>query len=172
MQVLIYPILQFYDFALPSYRTNMPKRVLGQISYDNYKNFIHYLTGYEAEDSIFFNGHTTRSQKESILSDYVNVGYLPSKYRNHNFKNVFYANDTQDMYSKVREILLSRELSPLLVDDEHLIRNTPNETVLITTEMDILRDDGFIYAGRLRKLGLNIQHEHYHNMFHGIFGND
>jgi len=171
MQVLIYPILQFYDFTLPAYRLNMPKKVLGQISYDNYKNFIHYLTGYEADDSIFLNGHTTRSQKESILSEYVNIGYLPKKFRkNHNLETIKFANDTQEIYKKVSEILLSKELSPLLVGDDYLLKNTPNQTVLITTEMDILRDDGFIYAGRLKKLGLNIQHEHFQNLFHGVFG--
>ena len=171
LQVLIYPILQFYDFTLPAYRVNMPKKVLGQISYENYKNFIHYLTGYEADDSIFLNGHTTRSHKESIFSEYVNVGYLPNKFRkNHNLESIKFANDTQEVYKKVSEILLSKELSPLLVKDEHLLNNTPNHTVLITTEMDILRDDGFIYAGRLKKLGLSIQHEHYQNLFHGVFG--
>ena len=102
MQVLIYPILQFYDFTLPAYRLNMPKKVLGQISYDNYKNFIHYLTGYEADDSIFLNGHTTRSQKESILSEYVNIGYLPKKFRkNHNLetKKTMYVYTNQKLFS-------------------------------------------------------------------------
>ena len=171
MQVLIYPILQFYDFTLPSYRLNMPKKVLGQISFDNFKNFIHYLTGYEVDDSIILNGHTTRSHKESILSEFVNIGYLPNKFRkNHNLESLKFANDTHGVYKKVSEILLSKELSPLLVDDEHLLKYTPNQTVLITTEMDILRDDGFIYAERLKKLGLNVQHDHFNNLFHGVFG--
>jgi predicted O-linked N-acetylglucosamine transferase (SPINDLY family) len=40
-----------------------------------------------------------------------------------------------------------------------------------STGMDILRDDGFIYAERLRKLGkFNIKHRHYSDYFHGILG--
>ena len=168
MQVLIYPILQFYDFTLPSYLINMPKRVLGQISYDNYKNFIHYLTGYETEDSIFQNGHTSQSHKESMLAHFVNRDYLPSVFNEQH--KIHHVNDTNESYKMLSDILLSKEVSPLLVTDDHLMQFTPNKTLLITTEMDILRDDGYIYAGRLKKLGLEIQHVHYHNLFHGIFG--
>lgn len=170
IQVLIYPILQFFDFTLPAYRTNMPKRILGQISHENFLNFIHYLTGHEAEDSVFNNGHTTQSQKDSKFSKHVNVDYLPTKYKNHYRQSTYLTNDTKDSYKRVRDILLSKEMSPLLVEDDHLIKYTPHNTILITAEMDILRDDGFIYAGRLNKLGLNIEHQHYQNLFHGIFG--
>jgi acetyl esterase/lipase len=170
IQVLVYPIMQFFDFTLPAYRINLPKRILGQISHENFLNFIHYLTGHEAEDSVLNNGHTTHTQKDSVFSQYVSIDFLPDKFKNHNLQSVSHANDTKESYKRVRDILLSKEMSPLLVEDHHLIRYTPANTVLITTEMDILRDDGFIYAGRLKKLGLNIQHQHYHNMFHGIFG--
>ena len=40
LQVLIYPLLQFFDFTLPSYRINMAKRVLAVVDHDNFKQFI------------------------------------------------------------------------------------------------------------------------------------
>jgi len=168
LQVLIYPILQFFDFTLPSYRINLPKSVLGNIDYENFKNFIHYMTQIEVDDTIFHNGHTNRHQKESILSEYVNHGYLPAKFRHHDLEEIPIKNDTSNKYSKLSSILLDRKLSPLLVDDEYLLKNTPLNTILVTCELDILRDDGFIYAARLRKLGLNVEHKHYENLFHGI----
>ncbi len=169
MQVLIYPILQFFDFTLPSYRINLPKRVLGNIDHENFKNFIHYFTGYEVDDTIFQNGHTNSFHKEEY-SKYVHVDRLPPKLRNHSLEDTKLVNQTIHMASEISEILLSKEVSPLLVDDLYLHKHTPHNTYLLTTEMDILRDDGFIYADRLRKVGKKIEHRHYENLFHGILG--
>jgi acetyl esterase/lipase len=122
-------------------------------------------------DSVFANGHTTKDIKESELSQYVNHDYLPLELRrSHQLPTVTYLNDTEGRFSKLSDILLSKDVSPLLVSDEFLQRNTPVNTYLLTTEIDILRDDGFIYAERLRKLGLKIEHSHYKNLFHGVFG--
>jgi acetyl esterase/lipase len=126
------------------------------------------MTEIEVDDTIFHNGHTSRSQKESILAEFVNSGYLPSKFRNHDLNEIVLKNDTTNKYSRLTDIILDRNLSPLLVDDTFLLKNTPKNTFLITTELDILRDDGWIYAERLRKLGLTIQHTHYENLFHGV----
>ena len=126
------------------------------------------MTEIEVDDSIFHNGHTSRLQKESILAEFVNPGYLPSKFRNHDLSEINLKNDTMNKYAKLTDILLDQKLSPLLVNDAFLLKNTPKNTFLVTTEMDILRDDGFIYAERLRKLGLKIKHNHYENLFHGI----
>ena len=126
------------------------------------------MTDIEVDDSIFHNGHTNRLQKESILAEFVNPGYLPAKFRNHGLDELNLKNDTRNKYTKLTDIILDKSLSPLLVDDEFLLKNTPKNTFLITTELDILRDDGWIYAERLRKLGLNIQHKHYEHLFHGV----
>lgn len=171
LQVLVYPILQFFDFTLPSYRKYLPKRVLGNIGHENFKNFIHYFTGIEVDDSIFSNGHTNQMHKESDLSEYVNPNYLPHEFRrDHDFDRLEFANDSYNKYSDLSKILLSSDVSPLLVSDEYLRVNTPANTILLTTEIDILRDDGFIYAERLRRLNLNIHHTHHETLFHGIFG--
>jgi acetyl esterase len=65
---------------------------------------------------------------------------------------------------------LSNKVSPLLVEDDYLEANTPENTLLITAEIDILRDDGFIYAERLRRVDKRVNHVHYDSLFHGIFG--
>jgi acetyl esterase/lipase len=169
LQILIYPLLQLFDFTLPSYRINLPKRVLGNIDHEKFKHFLHYFTGVEVDDSVFFNGHTTREHKESVLSKFVNSNHLPLSLRDES-ADVIHLNDTEGKYEKLCDILLSREVSPLLVKDEFLKENTPEHTFLLTTEIDILRDDGFIYAKRLKDLGLNIEHKHYDNLFHGVFG--
>ena len=152
LQVLVYPLLQFFDFTLPSYRLNLPKRILGNIHHENFINFLHYLTGLQVDSSVFANGHTTGKQKE-LFSEYVNVNLLPAKFRNHNLESINLSNDTEEKFTKLTEIILDKDLSPLLVSDEFLKQNTPANTLLITAEMDVLRDDGFIYAERLNKQG-------------------
>lgn len=153
LQVLVYPILQLFDFTLPSYRINMQKRILGTVHYENFKNFLHYLTRINVDESVFANGHTSGMQKESLFNQYVNVELLPLKHRNHNLGPISQINDTSGRYTELTDMLLSKDISPLLVDDDTLVKNTPFYTLLITAELDILRDDGFIYAERLKRLG-------------------
>jgi arylacetamide deacetylase-like 3/4 len=167
LQVLIYPMLQFFDFSLPSYRINLPKRVLGVIDHDNFKDFIEHFTGFKVDDSLFMNGHTSSEQKEEY-SKFVNTDYLPYHLKKHSLNKITQLNSTIRKGSELTKILLNKEVSPLLVDDDYLFNHTPINTFLLTTEMDILRDDGFIYADRLRRIGKNIEHKHYENLFHGI----
>lgn len=189
LQVLIYPILQFFDFTLPSHRIYFPAGVLGSINYENFKMFLSFFTGEEVDDFIFQNGHTTAAHKEKF-SKFISPKLLPShRLQSHNhigrlfeatkltcnsFLNGCFLkehlNDTNNRFNKLTDILLSNKVSPLLVDDQYLKSNSPENTILITAEMDILRDEGFIYAERLRMLGKRVSHVHYENLFHGIFG--
>jgi acetyl esterase/lipase len=171
IQVLIYPILQFFDFTLPSYREHLNKGILGTINKENFKSFIYYFTGHSIDDSILSNGHTSKMDKE-LYSKYVNRDYLPQEFRNKEIKmeKIVQLNHTYENYLPIREILLKNKVSPLLVEDDYLERNTPDNTILLTTEIDILRDDGFIYSHRLKKLQKNLIHLHFDNLFHGIFG--
>jgi acetyl esterase/lipase len=131
---------------------------------------VHLLTGEPVDDSLLLNGHTTSTQKE-IFSLYINHSLLPTKLRrNSNEEMVFLKNDTSSMYLRLTNILLDKSVSPLLVDDEFLRKNTPAHTLLFTVEMDIVRDDGFMYAERLRRLSLNVKHKHYESSFHGVWG--
>lgn len=168
LQVLIYPILQFFDFTLPSYRAYFPASVLGSINHENFKMFISFFTGEHVDDHIFLNGHTTSAHKEKF-SRFVNRQFLLNSkyYVDHHLDQL---NDTSNRYERLSEILLSNKVSPLLVEDDYLEANTPENTLLITAEIDILRDDGFIYAERLRRVDKRVNHVHYDSLFHGIFG--
>ncbi len=146
-------------------------KIKGNVDYDNFKNFLHYFTGIEVDDSVFYNGHTTRFHKESILADYVSTTHLPAHLKDFDdLEDITLLNDTNKVYQKLTEIVLDKNVSPLLVDNKYLLNNTPKKTYLITTGFDILRDDGFIYAQRLRNVGLHVHHNHYENLFHGVLG--
>lgn len=83
LQVLIYPILQFFDFTLPSHQTYFPASILGSINHDNFKMFINYFTGEDVDDSIFLNGHTTASAKDRFAR-FVDRSLLPDHIRSQN----------------------------------------------------------------------------------------
>jgi acetyl esterase/lipase len=171
LKVLIYPILQFFDFALPSYKEFMSERILGNIDNENFKNFIHYFTGYKVDDTILENGHSSALDKESEFSRFVDRNLLPDEFK---LNKQFYKPISEQLNSTIdlnlKNMILHPDISPLLVSDSVLEATSALHTYVLTVGHDILRDDGLIYVKRLENLNLNVKHVHYKNLFHGIFG--
>ena len=42
-------------------------------------------------------------------------------------------------------------------------------TIVVTMEQDVLKDEGFLYAQRLRESGIDVVHHHIKEGFHGIY---
>lgn len=61
--------------------------------------------------------------------------------------------------------LLDTRAAPLLAAEAQL-RGLP-PTYILTCQHDVLRDDGFMYAARLRAVGVPVTHEHAEDGFHG-----
>ena len=59
-------------------------------------------------------------------------------------------------------------VSPASAADEQLTRFPP--TVVITAERDPLRDEGDVFAARLARLGVDVDHLPVAGLFHGFFG--
>jgi acetyl esterase len=73
------------------------------------------------------------------------------------FRRLYFADDTQRSEVKA---------SPLLADN---LQGLP-PTLLITAAYDQLRDEGELYAERLKEAGVSVIHKRFDNVHHGFFG--
>lgn len=158
---LLYPSLQFFDFTLPSYQTYLKRNILGIINENNLLSMISLLSenNIEISKDILFNSYVSIEDKKELYpfinpKKYLSIPYELNEMRQGNeslIKNLKY--------------LISPLMSPLLVSDQQLSQLP--KIFLFTTEFDILRDEGFIFASRLKSLNKTIYHHHFTNAFHG-----
>jgi len=162
LQILIYPVLQYFDLMLPS---NMQEHY--QIYHLTADHTLSLYLNETIDKSIYANKHTTVNQKKHYRK-YVDWSLIPSKYRTI-YKNPITDDQEGDpnLIEKAKQTL-NPEVSPLLVEDEQLAKLPP--TYLLSVDHDRLRDEAFIYEGRLKRVGVPVIHNHYEHIFHGSLG--
>ncbi|XP_052246632.1 arylacetamide deacetylase-like isoform X2 [Dreissena polymorpha] len=161
MQVLINPALQIFDFETSSYKEtaeNLP----GLSS--AFRNVYHWLSyGGISKDYLQFaiqNKHLSQKIRQSEFASFVDRKlYLPEnkmvsrKRAGANFivTSAFDAIATNALYS------------PMMNDD---LTRLPT-LYMVTSQYDAYRDEGIMYAERLRKARAIFRHKHYTGSFHG-----
>jgi acetyl esterase/lipase len=160
LQVLIYPVVQFFDFMVPSYLTP----TLHIFHFGRGGLVLELYINKSITDDVLANNHTSLQQKKQYRR-FVDWSLIPEKYR-----QVYKTPITDKMDGNIELIenakgLLHPDVSPLLVDDTELAKLPP--TYVLTVDHDRLRDEGFIYARRLKASGVNVVHHHFENTFHG-----
>ncbi|XP_053842197.1 arylacetamide deacetylase [Vidua macroura] len=160
-QVLIYPALQALDLNLPSYRDNADKPLLPRSLMVRF--WSEYFTSDPAlREAMACNGHVPA--EAGPLLPLVNWSrWLPADMR----KAHAYASPAPGGAELARRYpgLLDPRASPLLASEPRL-RRLPR-ALIVTCEHDVLRDDGAMYAGRLRAAGVPVTHHHARDAFHG-----
>lgn len=68
--------------------------------------------------------------------------------------------------AKLYRKLFEPHFSPLFADDDYL-RTLP-KTYMVILEWDTLKDEGLLFAGRLKQAGVQVETAFYENAFHGI----
>lgn len=170
-QVLMYPLLQLADLQSVSYRyfhtklhgTSLvdPESVAyyymfyAGINMDRYAHLVKY---------VLVNGHVADHLREKVekILDYSPVSNL-------NYKNETLVERKEKVYSVEAQQLLAPFLtnpsfSPLMQED---LSNLPPAFVM-TCEYDVLRDEGIVYANRLKTAGVNTEARNYENGFHAM----
>ncbi|CAB1348284.1 unnamed protein product [Coregonus sp. 'balchen'] len=132
---------------------------------------VRFWSEYFTSDKTFFRdmmANTHNSPESAALLKFANwSAFLPESYRgkyNYSAPVVALSAGGAGSDGPSRSIADPRA-SPLLVPDAAL-RSLPKAYVL-TCEYDVLRDDGVMYATRLRHAGVEVTHEHYASGFHG-----
>ncbi|KAM6224541.1 LOW QUALITY PROTEIN: arylacetamide deacetylase-like 2 [Rhynchocyon petersi] len=158
-QALLYPALQFLDSTLPSHLENENGIILTR------DIGIKLVSMFFSKDKTLpqlmkINQHMPLEAKH--LFKFVNwSNLLPEKLR----KNRVYTEPILGRPNYSIPGLMDTRALPLLANNSQL-QNLP-PTYILTCEHDILRDDGFMYAARLRNAGVQVTHDHLENGFHG-----
>ncbi|KFP53913.1 Arylacetamide deacetylase [Cathartes aura] len=160
-QALVYPALQTLDLNLPSYQENENKPILPK------SLMIRFWSEYFTSDSSL--GEAMASNRHvpveaSHLFQFVNwSNWLPEELKkDHVYTSPAYG--SSELAQKYPGFLDPRA-APLLASDAQL-RGLPL-TYVLTCKHDVLRDDGVMYAGRLRAAGVPVTHDHAKDAFHG-----
>ncbi|KAM3592893.1 uncharacterized protein V6R79_001234 [Siganus canaliculatus] len=164
-QALIYPVLQALDFHTPSYQQNQAVPILYRPVMARF--WLQYLGADPSlEPLLLANNHSSLDQAAicgSTRSKLDWTALLPAERRKH-FRPVVKETGSPGVMGKVPELMDARA-APLLAEREALGR-TPKAYVM-TCEFDVLRDDGLMYARRLRDAGVAVTSDHYEDGFHG-----
>uniref|UniRef100_A0ACB8FB79 Uncharacterized protein n=2 Tax=Sphaerodactylus townsendi TaxID=933632 RepID=A0ACB8FB79_9SAUR len=161
VQVLLYPALQTIDLDLPSYRENANMPVLSK------SLMVRFWSQYFTNDTSLKEAMETNQHGPTELSGlykFVNWSHwLPERFK----KGHIYIAPSHGSSKFVQKYpgLLDPRAAPLLADETKL-RGLPL-TYICTCQHDVLRDDGIMYASRLREAGVPVIHEHVEDAIHG-----
>ncbi|KAM6414256.1 arylacetamide deacetylase [Rhynochetos jubatus] len=160
-QALIYPALQALDLNLPSYQKNENKPILPR------SLMVKFWSEYFTSDPSLREAMASNSHvpvESGHLFQFVNWSdLLPEELK----KGHVYAPPTYGSPELAQKYpgFLDPRAAPLLTSDAQL-RGLPL-TYILTCEHDVLRDDGVMYARRLRAVGVPVTHDHATGAFHG-----
>ncbi|XP_064521721.1 arylacetamide deacetylase [Pseudopipra pipra] len=160
-QVLLYPALQALDLDLPSYRDNANKPLLSRSLMVRF--WSEYFTSDPSlREAMASNRHVPA--EAGHLLQFVNWSrLLPAGMR----EGHTYAAPSPGSAALARRYpgFLDPRAAPLLGSDARLRQLPP--AYILTCEHDVLRDDGAMYAQRLRDAGVSVTHDHARDAFHG-----
>uniref|UniRef100_A0A1I7T7I7 Abhydrolase_3 domain-containing protein n=1 Tax=Caenorhabditis tropicalis TaxID=1561998 RepID=A0A1I7T7I7_9PELO len=172
-QVLIYPLLQMADMQTISYRY-FHARLNGYALVDPESVAYYYMfyAGIDMDEkaylvpSVISNGHVAKHLQSDVeeMMSYKMVIESTRHYNNHSISERWEIEKNYEAQDLMEPFLTNPDFSPLMRKD---LSNLP-PTMVITCEFDILRDEGLIYAERLKASGVPTTAINYENGFHAM----
>ncbi|CAJ0573937.1 unnamed protein product, partial [Mesorhabditis spiculigera] len=151
-QVLLYPLLQFHNLQTQSYR-RYHRDLKGYALVDPISLCYYYMWYAGIDISVtpelalaaVSNGHISDRVRNTTLEE-LDFSELPKK-PNHKIRNVLEVERNFEAMALIEERLLDPSFVPLVQKN---LTGLP-ETLMVTCEFDILRDEGILYHQRLLK---------------------
>ncbi|TRY84970.1 hypothetical protein DNTS_007660 [Danionella cerebrum] len=165
VQALIYPALQALDFNTPSYQQNANMPILPRPFVVRF--WLEYLNGSQSlASTLLANKHIAQDLGPEITAVRASIDWtnLLSAEVKKNYQPVVALQGDPKLLEKLPGLLDIRA-APLLAATELLEAVPP--AYIMTCEHDVLRDDGLMYASRLREARVPVTVDHYEDGFHG-----
>jgi acetyl esterase/lipase len=186
LQILIYPWTQIWHHNLPSIQRYLytgvfqfPILICG-LWYNGMTNVSNDLINSLVKHNHF---HLVDAKKRDELESYLDVNLIPDEYKkgrsyydNYEPKKFFPVSSLSEddplskLDEKEKEKLLNFITSPIAwpgLESDRAMSTQP-KAYFIISEMDILKDEGLIYAQRLRNVGVPVEIAYYKSTFHSI----
>lgn len=170
MQLLLVPVLQMSNWNTTSWIEN--RLYLNESI--NHRNSIFFVLNYlnvhpKYAKDFLANNHTSKLFKTSKYADQIDQNvWMPKRYiRDSNLKeNLEQRTDigNEELYSQIKSKLTDPMVAPLMADDD-MLEGLPY-TYIMTCGYDIIRDDGIMFAERLRQIGQKVSLTHYYEGYH------
>ena len=161
VQILVYPAVQMVDMQLPSYQQNENAPVLP--TEDMYWFVSHVLVGNASMIPYLKTGsHVTKEVRVSMAKDRLNHDLIPLDQTFAPYQPPKFQDGDGSIWDAIKDKVLSVGLSPLLAESH---QNLP-PAYIYTCQYDPVRDDGFLYARRLKESGVEVVHYNDPNGFH------
>jgi acetyl esterase/lipase len=188
IQVLIYPWLQMVTSKLPSNYRYVDTGITGaaQIGFNKLVPWYLGITNVTEEiENIFHNNELISFLEDdhvrSRILSHLNTEKIPNEYKidkpayveaaDEIFKYPHRLAETNVLkrdktFARLFEKLFHPSISPLLADHDDL--NGLPKAYFLVLEWDFVRDDGLLYASRLKEAGVEVKIAFYENGFHGV----
>lgn len=186
IQILIYPNVQLATIQLPSHKSNLKTGLLGNMLIDP-GVFLSWIIGAQNSTNEIIHALNRNEllaliddpQQQEYIISLLDVDKIPdvykinrSDYETH--EKIKYPVELAESSifkrdDRLRELfknLFQTRISPLFAD-ESILRKLP-KAYLTVLEWDILKDEGLLYAERLRNAGVDVHVSFYDNVFHGL----
>ena len=163
----MYPLLQGLDHSLPSYMQNeyhtfwFTKRlsVAGVVAtlirgMEDWEEFAHASVRH---------AHVTQEVRDKY-KDHIHWSHIPDHAVYDGYEHPGFEETDHVISEKLEEGLTFHLHFPLMAES---VEGLP-ATYIITVESDTLRDDGYLYAKRLRDVGIPVRHDNSAGGFHGM----
>ena len=162
-QLLLYPALQALDLNTPSMVQNRNGPIITQAHMGWF--WSQYICGSDRLSEVFVrNGHTSREVKETLYKNELDHGSIAREFLYKPYNGPKTGDVDEAVWNELKHKLLNPYLSPLVASD---LRGLPDAYVF-TCQYDVLRDDGIMYAKRLRDSQVKVVHSNMKCGFHAL----